>query len=80
MFADAYYNRGVAYAKKSQYDQAISDYTKALEINPKFAEAYYNRGVAYGRKGQLDRAMEDYTRALEIDPKLGEKRRQDNNK
>ena len=28
-------NRGVAHVKKGQYDQAISDFTMALEINPK---------------------------------------------
>ncbi len=42
-----YYNRGLEYQRKGQYDKAISDYTKAIEINPKYAVAYYNRGLAY---------------------------------
>ncbi len=41
--ADAYLNRGIVYQRKGQYDQAISDYNKALEINPRYALAYYNR-------------------------------------
>ena len=57
---------------KSQYDKAISDYTKAIEINPRFAEAYYNRGLAYGKKGQYDKAISDYTKAIEINPRFAE--------
>jgi len=40
--------------EKSRYDQAITDSTKALELNPGDARAYTNRGVAYGGKGQYD--------------------------
>ncbi len=50
--AETYYNRGNAYGKKGQYDKAISDYTKAIEINPSYAKAYYNRGVAYIKEGE----------------------------
>jgi len=67
--AVAYNNRGNAYSDKGQYDQAISDYTKALEINPRYARPYYNRGSAYARKGQYDQAISDYTKALEINPR-----------
>ncbi len=33
--------------KAGDLDKAIADYTKALELNPKFASAYNNRGAAY---------------------------------
>ena len=39
-------NQGIKNLDKGQYDKAISDFTKAIEINPS-AEAYYRRGVAY---------------------------------
>ncbi len=68
--AKAYYNRGNAYAKKGQYDQAISDYTKALEINPRYAFAYHNRGVAYLGKGQYDKAWEDVHKAQDLGHKI----------
>ncbi len=52
----AYIHRGQGYSDRRQYDQAISDYTKALEINPRYAEAYYNRGIIYAkREGCLTR-------------------------
>ncbi len=42
----AYNNRGVAKGELRDYDGAIADYTKAIEINPNYANAYYNRGIA----------------------------------
>ena len=62
-------NRGNAYFEKGQYDQAISAYNKALEINPRFALAYYSRGLAYARMGQYDQAISNYNKALELNPK-----------
>ena len=40
--ADSYVKRGLTYADKGQYDKAISDYNKAIEINPRDAMAYSN--------------------------------------
>jgi len=68
--AEFYNNRGIAYDEEGQYDQAILDYNKALEINPRYAEAYNNRGVAYANKGQYDQAISDYNKALEINPRF----------
>jgi tetratricopeptide (TPR) repeat protein len=66
--AEAYYNRGLTYGKKGQYDRAISDFNKAIELNPKYAMAFNDRGVAYFYKGQCDKAISDYNKAIEIDP------------
>src|ERR1700733_2712070 len=35
--AKAFYDRGLAYAKKGDYDLAIQDYDQALRLNPTFA-------------------------------------------
>ncbi|MBI1921769.1 MAG: tetratricopeptide repeat protein [Geobacter sp.] len=66
----SYNNRGTAYRDKGQLDPAIADYTRAIELDPKYAHAYNNRGNAYNDKGQLDPAIADYTRAIELDPKF----------
>ena len=67
--AKAYFNRGLAYYDKGQYDQAISEYSKALEINPRYALAYNDRGNAYQSKGQNGQAISDYSKAIELNPK-----------
>ena len=39
---EAYYHRGLAYHGLDNYEKAIRDYSKAIELNPKFTEAYVN--------------------------------------
>jgi tetratricopeptide (TPR) repeat protein len=65
-----YSDRGVTYAKQGRYDRAISDFNKALELDPTYAWAYHNRGLAYADgKKDFDRAIADYNKALEINPR-----------
>lgn len=66
--AVAYNNRGVVYYGKGDYDRAMSDFNKAIELKPDLAAAYNNRGVVYRDKGDYDRAMRDYTKAIELKP------------
>ena len=58
-------------------EDAISDYTKAIEINPLYAHAYNNRGTCYYQHflgillddlGRKEDAIKDYTKAIEINP------------
>jgi tetratricopeptide (TPR) repeat protein len=53
---------------KGQWDEAIAEYTLALEIDPDLLEALNNRGSAYTEKGQLDLAIADVSKVIEIDP------------
>ena len=69
--AKFYVDRGIAYGEKGQLDQAVDDFTKALEIDAKSTDAYYNRGIAYVYKGQYDWAVDDLNKVLEIDLKNG---------
>ena len=57
---------GLAYYKKTDYDRAIADYNRAIEIDPKYARAYGNRGLAYYKKTDYDRAIADYKRSVAI--------------
>ena len=54
------------------YGSAITDYSKAIELNKNFVFAYFNRGNAYAKSKQFDKAISDYTKALELDRGLKE--------
>ena len=68
--AIASHNRGFAYGELKQYDKAIADFDKAIELNPEDVHVdYRNRGVAYRKLKQYDKAIADYDKAIELNPK-----------
>ncbi len=66
--AKAFCGRGLAYARKGEYDHAIQDYDEALRINPTYVAAFSNRGIAYAHKGDYDRGIQDLDQALRLKP------------
>jgi len=52
--------------EKNDLDLAITDFDRAIELDPADALAYINRGFAYAEIGDLDRAIADYTEVLRI--------------
>ena len=63
-----YLLRGLVYHSQKEYERAIENYTKVIEMNPDYADAYYNRGVVYRDKGEVDRAIADHNRAIQLNP------------
>jgi Flp pilus assembly protein TadD len=55
----AYEGHGVAHRVKKNYDQAIKDITKAIELNSEDAHAYYVRASIYEQLGQSAKARAD---------------------
>lgn len=45
---------------------AISDYNKAIELNPNYADAYNNRSIAKESIGDLNGACEDARKAISL--------------
>lgn len=74
-----YYARALAWADRQEYEKAIKDFTKAIELNLDFADAYYNRGVAWQNLTEnniaiadFDKAIESYSKTIKINPKGAE--------
>ena len=66
--AQGFVDRGNRYSRNGVYEQAIKDYTRAIELDGAFAEAYFNRGVSHYELGLYEEAIVDLTRAIELNP------------
>jgi tetratricopeptide (TPR) repeat protein len=66
--AEEYFNRGNQEFNSWQYQKAVEDYTKSIELQLDKMQAYVNRGRAYSRLEQYDKAISDYKKALELQP------------
>jgi tetratricopeptide (TPR) repeat protein len=60
--------QGKAFYEKGDVENAITNFDKAIKLNPNFTEAYTYRGFAYGQQGAYLLAIDDFDRALQLKP------------
>ncbi len=63
-----YNRRGLAHVNMRNYEQAIYDYSKAIELDRHFAEAYNNRSAAHLMMENYAKAVLDCNWTLELAP------------
>jgi tetratricopeptide (TPR) repeat protein len=61
-------DRGCAYLEKYDYENAMSDFNLAIQINHKYAKPYYNRGLIFEFFGDKEEALTNYKEALNLNP------------
>jgi len=66
MSAEDYFRLGNKYFLQGQFQKAIEEYQKALEIDPNFYQAWNKMGDAYNALGNSEQALECYERSLKI--------------
>jgi tetratricopeptide (TPR) repeat protein len=64
-----YLESGQGYADKKQYDAAVIQFKKALQVDPKFAEAHYQLGLTYLRQQKVREGYGELRQAADLDPK-----------
>ena len=64
----AHFAAGVQAADQRQYDQAIIEFTKAIEIDPKDIPAIENRAYMYLALQKNAEAVADFTQVIELAP------------
>ncbi|HSE19777.1 MAG TPA: tetratricopeptide repeat protein [Pyrinomonadaceae bacterium] len=69
--ANAYVNRGLIMNNRGNHVAALSDYDKAIRIDPANMWALYHRANEYESKGDLAAALADIDKAIQIDPNNG---------
>jgi len=70
-----YFNLGMEYYDKKDYDQAIGYFSQAIRLKPNEAIFYYLRNFAYFNKGNVDQAIVDLEIAVNLDPENNDYRK-----
>jgi tetratricopeptide (TPR) repeat protein len=63
-----YLNRGSCYDFLGKKEEAISDFTKCLDIKEDYLAALLNRGLAYMNLNNYEKALIDLDKAIKVDP------------
>ena len=66
----AYVARGNAYDTAQKYDEALADFEKAIQLNPKDANARFDHGVVHEHRGDMAQALLDYNISIKLAPKV----------
>ena len=62
-------NRANLHFTKGEFDSAIADYNKVIEMKSADASVFLNRGLAYSNKKNYDLAIDDFDKVIELNPK-----------
>ena len=71
MFAQAYNNRGVVLAQQGRREEALQDFSRAVDLNPNDPQAFFNRGQTLAKEEKLHEAVNDLSRAIVLKPEYG---------
>ncbi|MBI9077247.1 MAG: tetratricopeptide repeat protein [Desulfatibacillum sp.] len=64
-------NRGTVYWTLKRYNEAIEDFSQAIEMDTASAPTFINRGNVYADMNEMDKAIQDYTQAIDLDANNG---------
>ena len=64
------YVRGNRHLNRQEYDSAVEQYSKSIELYPGNARFFYNRAIAYENLGEHGKAEADYSQALRDDASI----------
>jgi len=64
------YKNGNKLIETNQFEEAIFQYSKAIDINSQYSDAYIARAKAYEKTDKLELAAKDYAKAAELNPKI----------
>jgi S1-C subfamily serine protease len=64
----AYSFRGLHLEQNGEFDKALADYDKAIQLDPKSPVPFGGRGITYLEKGDYDRAISALSEAIRLSP------------
>src|SRR5712692_6020929 len=68
MTKEDHYYTGIDFFSDGKMEEAIAEYQKALELDPKFTDALHGLAQSYYAKNDYDNCISTAQRIIEIDP------------
>ena len=62
--------RGQTHNDMHQYEKAVADCSKAIELDSEQPLAWNSLGIGHRHLGKQDKALEEFSKAIELDPKF----------
>ncbi len=63
-----HWQRAIEFIKKEQYNKALEDCNKAIELDSNSTQAYQVKGESWKKLEEYEKAINEYTKALELNP------------
>ncbi|MGB3459620.1 MAG: P-loop NTPase fold protein [Halobacteriota archaeon] len=63
-----YFNIAYSLGEKGDYEKAVENYDKAIELNPNDEKAWYGKGFGLGELERHEEAIACYDKAIELNP------------
>jgi len=64
-----YSGRGLVKVSRGDLVGAVADFSRAIELNPKYRDAYVNRAIAYAKMHEYQKSIADRRRAVDLEPR-----------
>ena len=66
--AEYHNEEGLYLYNQRKYDDAITEFKKALDYSPEYYDAHYHLGISYYAKGMIDESITELRKAIDINP------------
>jgi len=67
--AKKHFDQALQFEDQKMPEDALKEYLKAIQLNPKYADAHLRLGALYHTLNAFTSAIEEYNKVLQIDPK-----------
>jgi WD40 repeat protein/serine/threonine protein kinase len=66
--AEAHYELALGYQRLGREDEALAEFSKAIDLNPNSIPVFNQRSVIYLREGEWEKATADFARLAKLEP------------
>ena len=63
-----FFVRGTVFEHREEYDKALADYDRVVDLSPTLPLAYGRRGALYFKLGQFEDSIADFNKEIELEP------------